>query len=1200
MYHADRWNTVIYTLYDIACRAEASSDQSSRALFAAYGEVLEEQGLQPSDDAVLHRFLFRMQKSRRQDEGLVERLRRVLKESFDIDIEVDEDGEGIEVTTNLDATRDGAHASLGRYSRRGSFDSFFDATADKIAGTEHGDLPSRTRRGSQRNAPNGDGRQWKQRRATSDTEARSYQHAQLPVRNRPNGIRQRSYSQQHTGNHTRNASISSRGSLQIRRNDAMENAYPGDNDATSSDFTDRTTSVDLSHVQIPGVNVPIPRAQNESSNQYDPFMPEPYRPSDTRLLDEAATFEEQRLHRVTRKCIQRWRERAQQSMSRRELMGQQATAFDRRILIRLSFEQLQGTARMRRSSRETNRFFERLETRADRARNLFLLTKAFTHWARSAEDEVQRTSVARRHILRTRFFNGWRDITVVNELKIQHFVLGKFLRNWRARSAAIREQTQYAISSYENNLVHKVYKEWFFHWCAIAAPAWRNDRIRRVTLQKWSEIAKVLREREAWAVGRRDGIVLQQQWQRWQERSTVVQSQQPQADQFRHNALISSALRTLQKEAKLRPLLQQFKERTSVRLIRDVFAAWRKNATQSRQARSVDCMRVLRNAYTAWNDRLRIKALEDRINDRVIVESLYKWTLASRVSLFQRVHNRQLKENTFLTWVTKTNQRTNSLDAAERRFARFKRTQLLRSCLRTMEAVTTEKRAEEFAVKMNYEQKLKQKIFDRLKERQEHFQQLNQWSADAQFYILSKRTLKTWSEATQHSRRTRRRDTYSQVRRTVKVNLVRRVFEQWRDRSLQITAQSEQAKNMHDSHVLQICGASLHHWHNRAISVTQLNAQASNVYNFRLGARCLRTWTSRLEDMQNLDNQAAALRQESIEIVATSALKKLGWRLWNIQRQEENARALHGRNFEKHVRAMLRFWLEQANEKFANRPASPTPTSKSRSRRRDHENATFQGGEPHAKQPDPNAVGENDENPEALEPWTAFDESALNLDNDNELDLSLSVTPDRLNQANLYPIPPPTSSPPPIRPQSTARNLPVRPNTYPQPQSILRRPPQPAPSQILEEEDDDEEFGGGGPGNETFWSGTPAIPPPTHLRNPPSLLPTLGKPGYLKTPSRRSVARAKRSELPASPERKGLSPFRRGGGVAGSMSAPPVRSGPGVGGSGGGVTSFERRLREGGFGFGGSVATGMAGRAAPTGRGTGRNRVGFGDVSEMG
>jgi protein SFI1 len=585
---------VIENLYEIIRRAQDAGlrgaglkahgsqvhghSPSSSALFKAYEQVLAQQGLLPSDDAVLHRFLFRMQEDRRHGEDIMQRFRRVLGE-MDIQVEVDDEGE---VTSHLDKARSGAVAALGRHSRRSSFDSFFDGTADKVAGIEYGDLPVRVR-----SAPNGHA----SRRVRSDTEAHSYQQAQLPIRSMVNGNAHRRTA---SGQHKRSASVSSRGSLQIRRYEPTATSRAGDYDADDSEHTDRTTSLDLSHVQVPGINAPIPIISRDVSHQHYQYAPEPFRPSDTRLLDEAETFEEQRLHRVTRECIQTWRHRTQERLSTRGDMEKLAVAFDRRILLKLSFEQLRDTALVRRSGRETDRFFIRLEERADKARNIFLLTKAFTHWAKSAEDEVQRTSVARRHILRTRFFNGWRDITAVNELKVQHFVLAKFLRQWRARTAAVLDNGQFAVQVYEENLVRKVYKEWFFKFCAIAAPAWRNDRTRKITLRKMSEIAKVLRERQEWAVERWERGVLRRALLHWRGETATMQALASRADGFKRTRLMSAALSTLQKQAQLAPLLRQFQERADGRAVRAAFENWRRTAQLSRKAREVDRMRVLR------------------------------------------------------------------------------------------------------------------------------------------------------------------------------------------------------------------------------------------------------------------------------------------------------------------------------------------------------------------------------------------------------------------------------------------------------------------------------------------------------------------------------------------------------------------------------------------------------------------------------
>ncbi|USP78261.1 uncharacterized protein yc1106_05535 [Curvularia clavata] len=1192
---------VVETLYDIVYQSQRSGDATSRALFDACDKHVEDNNLDPGTSAILYRFLVRLREEERQGEDLLRRFQRVLRDYFEITVGYSDDGEDFAPPAEIDTAQRGAHTGLGR---TGSFDSFLDATADKVAGTDHGELALRPGRESQEGAVNSHDNGSNRRRATSDTEAHSYHQAGLPIRNRVNGIApRRATSGPQQPLHRRSTSASSRGSLQIRRSGQPPMYKTAVDDADEDNFTDRTTSLDLSKVQIPGVNAPIPIGPYQPPRQRQRYSPpperqysfEPFRLSDTRLIDDAETFEQQRLHRLTREYIWKWRRRTQDLLDAREDMERAATAFERRTLLKASLSQWRETTLVRRSNRETNRFFERLETRAEKARNLFLLTKAFTHWAQCAEDEVQRTSVARRHILRTRFFNGWREITAVNELKIQHFALAKFLSIWRARTAAIRTTEQNAVSYYEDKLVKRTWDTLVKEYLSRGASNWHDIQVAKTTLQKWREITGILRERETWVGDRRDGILLRKTIKAWQQKSDAIQNLQSQADDFRKTSLLRPTLHTIQKQAQLEPKLREFQTRVNKRLLRSTFDDWRKDAKLSRRARIVDRMRLLRNAYTTWNDRLRIKALEERINDRILIECLYKWTLASRVSLFQRVHDRQLKESTFLHWVTRTNQRANTLDAAERRFAQFKRAQLLRTCLRKMETITAERRAEQFAVVAEYQQKLKERIFAKLKERQAHFQQLNQWSADACYYVLCKHTLKTWSEATHLARRNRRRDAYSQVRRTVKTNLVRRVFGHWREQANHVMALNQQANDMLENRTLQASAAIIHQWHDRTLLIRQQDGEATNLHAFKISSTYLNVWSRRMDDIRMLEGQAIALRQESTEIAAAGALKKMGWRLWNLKRQEDNAKALFERNFEKHVRAMVRFWAERATERLAQRSASPTPSRRSRGRRTDEDNNGRKGGGDNAANTEDDrdddrqrGLEPSGDETQRLEAWTAFDESALGLNND--LDLSLSLTPEQTPRYSTFTPNPYVQAP---TPSSTRPPLSIlrRPNTYPQPESALRPPP----ATIVEDDESDLDFGDGA--QSTFWSGTPRPP-------------TTNKPGYLKTPSKRSVARAKHPELPASPEKqRAFSPLRRPlgslldrerGSRIGSMSAPPVRSArPSGVGAIGGVTSFERRLREGGFG--GSVAASSSALKGGRARGGGaRPRVGFGDVSQMG
>ncbi|KAF2875658.1 Sfi1 spindle body protein-domain-containing protein [Massariosphaeria phaeospora] len=1144
-YIADR---TIEVLYEIVRRAQSAHPRSSRALFDAYQDILAERNLQPRDDSVVQDFLVRLHEdSTRKDESLVERFKRTLADQR-IFVEFDPEGEGIERTSNVDtAPLNGGPSTQNalerKPERRGSLDSFFDGSADKVAGTDAGqELPVRSEHASRGALAGAVDRRQEQRRSRSDTDAQLHVHGELPIRNRVNGHgNHRATSEQQPPNHRRNGSVSSRGSLQIQKNGQVGALQHASYDADDSEHTAQTHNFDLDNIRIPGVNAPIPGSDHEATRELDyehtpehvqHFAPEPYRPTDTQLIDNAETLEQRRLHSLARACIQTWRDRRLDHAERRQGMENVAYAFDRRVSLKIIIDHWQNKLRMVKSGQETERFFGRLETRAQKARDLFLLTKAFTHWARSAEDGVQRTAVAKRHLLRSRVFNGWRDITAVNEMKIQHFVLGKFLRKWRERLVGLQIRSIDAVGLHEDNLRSKYWKLWLLRYRSDDALHRQDMQLKSRVFHKWHTIVSQLKTRENLVVDDRCRAVLAKLINGWKQKAATLQGLEARAGDFRRTSLLSSAFRTVRKQAQLAPLLAQSQAKANQHIAGTALQTWRHNARLSRQATNLDRMRILQNAWTTWNDRLRIKFLEAQINDRVQVDALRRWTLASRVKVFQRVHDRSLKESTFLTWVTKTNSRHNTLESAERRFAEFKRTQLLRIHLKKIEDATVQRKADAFAAASIYENKMKARVFERLLEKHNHFQQLKEWAGNAHYYVCTKRALKIWNEATQHARRNRRREAYTQVRRMVKMHLVRRAFATWRQKANELAEQQRQANDMLENRVVRTSISLLAQWHDRTAALREKEDQAAQQYNSKLIVQSLTHWTQRMESLHTMDTQAVALRQESTEIVASSCFKKLGWKLWNMQRQEETALALQQRNFEKRVRAMIRFWLEQAVERLANRPVSPTPSSRHRGgahRDEDHDHAgdgPGGDGDPGpADSPDFDSPGDETRR---LEHWTAFDEGALGLSN---LDLSLTVSPPRQ---------PPTRLP---RPQPPAP---------PPPRSALRRPPPPAiPEEALDLNDDDDDAG-------AFWTSTPMPPPTTH------------KPGYLKTPSKRSVMRSKRPELPASPEKRVVGLER--GLERGVMSAPPGVGarrdggggvGAGVGGRHGGVTSFERRLREG-------------------------------------
>jgi protein SFI1 len=335
------------------------------------------------------------------------------------------------------------------------------------------------------------------------------------------------------------------------------------------------------------------------------------------------------------------------------------------------------------------------------------------------------------------------------------------------------------------------------------------------------------------------------------------------------------------------------------------------------------------------------------------------------------------------------------------------------------------------------------------------------------------------------------------------MNLVRRTFEKWNSRTRIVSENDTRAEERHS---LSLASNIFATWRKQAVLCLDHTSQASKNYDQKLCSKSLALLRNHHASLQNLSDTAAVFQKESINIQATAYLRKIKWRLFQIQRGEENALALRQRTFEKHLRSMLRFWMEQTQERLALRvrDASPTP-GKAR-------DAADDPGD------HPDLFEHEGDETVRLENWTAFDEGSLGL-SDSHLDLSFSV-PTRL-------------------------------------QDNAGRPPKTAPAVPSSSRPTESHYG------TTTGVSVGDLGPPQAASTP------MPVPGYLKTPSKRSVAR---SSLHVAGR-----PVPRGAATA------PVLGFADPNPSASTVTSFERRLREQGY----------------AGRGRGRGRVvAFQDIDE--
>lgn len=908
-----------------------------RALFAAYDQVLAERNLESEHDQIYFRFLLRMRDVDSSDGTLFGKFETLLGR-LGIHIE----GEGVEeITRNLDEAPTSEQVESARAGRRASFSTLYQSDAAPERPLPH----RRHKRSSSRASV--DGRISRSRGY--------YQHrlpSQLPTRGWMNV---RSASDIPRALRKRNTSVSSLDSLKISRQLPTDHEYR----SYSADESDALSS---------------PRwADNEHGAHHHIPAELLYRPSTTQMHADAETFLYHKTSIASRRCLRIWCNKASELADQHKDMEARAHAYDREIILRQPFDIWRVELQRRRQEAELERFFASREEKASKARDLFLLTKAFTHWAQLAVDEIQRTSVARRHIIRTKYFNAWRDITAVNELKIRRFALKKYFNTWRQHNAVILERNGMAVAHYCDNLAYRVYWQWFWSFCDRRAPQWHQHHLQQKVYLRWLDIVRQTREREAWVERMRMNDVRRKILSHLSAAAQFYRIQTATAEQFRRQNLLAKSLSVWNKQAKLGPLLAQHQQVTNARRVQVVLARWSLAADMSVAAGRLRGKLLMHSTLQNWRDNLAVSHVSFKIDSRVLKEAYYRWRLAAQAAAVAHLRDARIARHAFQSWVLRTVAHQEEAMEAEQKAMSFRRTQVLRRPFRQLLNAAQQSRQQATLALSRYEPRLLEVSFRKWASKAQQILENEEAAVMCDFWVTAKPALKRWQEALKAKRKLQRRDAYAQVRRHNKMALVQRNLHVWRQRTVDRQENDQKARDFQDRH-LSLAVAS----HFRAWSIkTSLyvdDLQRAESFYVRINLRQkLAKWRAREQQVQQMEAAIPVFKIEHLASAALSSLRKLSWRLFEVQRHEQNALALRDKHWDRHVRNMLSYWSERtivARETRNAAPSSPSPRAIGSTRMDVHDQIIARAEE-----------------------WTAFDESALNLGN-LELDLDLSLIPD--------------------------------------------------------------------------------------------------------------------------------------------------------------------------------------------------------------
>lgn len=649
-----------------------------------------------------------------------------------------------------------------------------------------------------------------------------------------------------------------------------------------------------------------------------------YRPQLSDLLRDASTFNMYRQRANCRRILTQWLKRAFHGRQIRETRESVAINRDRSTLLRQAFEPWRAIIQDKRHTARTERFFKHLEERASRARDLYLMTKAFTHWAQLTSEEVARTSAARRHVLSVKYFNAWREITAVNELKAQRFALVRPFNKWRKKIAELKAAEAQAVTAHKDNLRHASYWLWFWGFCDRRAPEWYDSQLKRRSLLYWLRNFRTNREREQEIVLHNRQSSMASVLEVWSQKSETIASAHQKAAHTRRYRVLKETFDEWKIQAKLAPAASRVSDMVDGRVLRNALSTWIEKARLVEQAVKVDRVRVERNAWVSWNDTLRCLALQARIDERLKMETMYKWILMERFQLMRRIREQRIKREVFSRFVTNTRDTyTQLLSHAEVHEDHWAE-ELLRSKFAIWRDQLLLQRDREYTAFEFYAPRLAQESLMAWRSKHQQIVKMEGWASDAQFYFLMKRFLKNWRQATLDSAKRRRKEAYSTMRRKVKVNMASKALTMWTSKTQVITNMEQQAAELDRQKLLSDVADIFGEWHGKTLKRVQDYQQADLHYFRQIAFDQLIQLSETYVIRREMEDQADAVHRSHILFHAGASLRKLSLRIFQMRNTIETAEAMRERTLRKHSRNLFRHWVENARIKLEARD-SPGP-----------------------------------------------------------------------------------------------------------------------------------------------------------------------------------------------------------------------------------------------------------------------------------
>ncbi|KAL2135809.1 hypothetical protein VTI74DRAFT_6875 [Chaetomium olivicolor] len=278
----------------------------------------------------------------------------------------------------------------------------------------------------------------------------------------------------------------------------------------------------------------------------------------------------------------------------------------------------------------------KMERRATRTYEIFTTRTLLEKWQALAQEELERTEAARRHLLRKRTFEGWHAQHIKDETKVQNFILNNALQTWIQVALHHEVRNEVAAHWHEQQLCKDVLQTMYEECLGHLADDCYHTSLARGCLNTWADKARNLSEEYRVAAALDERLLLDEVVNIWLEET---EQQQYDAYECTRQFLIQGCRKDLdhwQEQARLWALLRQFTTKDEADTMRSALETWHG------LSHDAGCNAQLADAFMAkepvdhWERMMKLKLFLEREEYETKASILEQWALEEKLAWYQR------------------------------------------------------------------------------------------------------------------------------------------------------------------------------------------------------------------------------------------------------------------------------------------------------------------------------------------------------------------------------------------------------------------------------------------------------------------------------------------------------------------------------------------------------------------------------------